>query len=111
MRYLWTLAKDKGLRNKRNIGNIKQIVDSLKRLPFDKQQYVQQRWDKCKEKNRGLTLTFPKCLEYFACVGNKIIFDNSKSEDFDVFPYRFWNLSERCRKPNFKLLNLGGEFF
>ena len=66
-----------------------------------------------REKNRGLTLTFPKCLEYLSTIGNKFIFDNSKSEDFDVFPYRFWNLSERMRKnaASFKIVNIGAEFF
>jgi hypothetical protein len=39
------------------------------------------------------------------------LFDNSKSEDFDVFPFRFWNISERSRKNYFKTINIGAEFF
>ena len=42
-----------------------------------------------------------------------MIFDNSKSEDFDVYPFRFWNLSDRIRRNerSFKTLNVGAEFF
>jgi hypothetical protein len=58
-------------------------------------------------------LSFPKCVEFFTKVQNRILFDNSKSEDFDVFPYKFWNLCDRIRKNahTFKILNLGAEFF
>jgi hypothetical protein len=67
-------------------------------LPFDKQPYIQGRFDKVKDKNRNLFQTFPKCSEFVAKVAEKIIFDNNKSEDFDVFPLRFWNLAERTKK-------------
>jgi hypothetical protein len=66
-----------------------------------------------RDKNRSITVTFPKLMEFMGKVGEKVLFDNSKSEDFDVFPLRFWNLAERNKKSygQFKTVNLGAEFF
>ncbi|CDW79269.1 UNKNOWN [Stylonychia lemnae] len=64
------------------------------------------------QKNQGLFLTFPKCLQYIQNVLDRMLFDNSKSEEFDVFPLRFWNLFERA-KNDFKALeiqNIGADF-
>jgi hypothetical protein len=113
LRALWQLAKTLGLRNKRNIENVKGLIDGLKRFPFDKPFYIQQRLDKARDKNKNLIATFPKCGEFLSTFQAKFLLDNSKSEDFDVYPYRFWNLGDRVRKnlATFKALNAGAEFF
>ena len=85
----------------------------MKRLAFDKQAYIQSRFDKARDKNRSLFQTFPKYSEFLAKVQERILFDNSKSEDFDVFPLRFWNLAERksnSAHAHLKRINLGAEF-
>jgi hypothetical protein len=52
-------------------------------------------------------------MEFMTKFTEKIIFDNNKSEDFEVFPLRFWNLAERTKKnyAHFKTINIGAEFF
>lgn len=42
-----------------------------------------------------------------------MLIDNSKSEEFDVYPYRFWNLCDRVKEDAKKveLQNIGAEYF
>ena len=42
-----------------------------------------------------------------------MLFDNNKSEEFDVFPLRFWNLFDRCKNDYRRVeqQNTGAEYF
>ena len=42
----------------------------------------------------GLTFVDPRYIEFFNQFRAQFLFDNSKSEEFDVYPYRVWNMSE-----------------
>jgi hypothetical protein len=65
-------------------------------------------------------------LDFFTRFTKLFLFDNSKSEEFDVFPLRVWSNSDFCfgsdtiNAPRvnrmaplevFKALNIGAEFF
>jgi hypothetical protein len=91
---LWQIASSLGLRQRRFLANTKLIVDSLKKLPFERQTFVESKFDQLKKKHEGLTLVNPKYVDFFHQVKTLMLFDNSKCEEFEVFPHRVWNMSE-----------------
>jgi hypothetical protein len=36
----------------------------------------------------------PKYLDFFHAIKRMFVFDNSKSEEFEVFPLRVWNMAD-----------------
>jgi hypothetical protein len=62
---LWQIASSLGLRNRRFLANTKLIVDSLKKLPFERQTFVESKFDQFKKKHEGLTLVNPKYVDFF----------------------------------------------
>ena len=94
VRKLWQIAGQLGLRQRRFLANTKLIIDSLKKLPFERQAYVESKYEQIRKKHDGLTLVNPKYVDFFHTIKNCLLFDNTKSEEFEVFPHRVWQLSE-----------------
>ena len=83
-----------GLRQRRFLPNTKKIIDGLKKLPFEKQSYLEQKFDKIRKDSDGITYVNPRYIDLFNTFRKQFLFDNSKSEDFDVYPIRVWNMSD-----------------
>ena len=94
VRKLWQVAGSLGLRQRRFIANTKLIIDSLKKLPFERQTFAESKFEQIRKKHDGLTLVNPKYVDFFHSVKRLFLFDNSKSEEFDVFPYRVWSMAD-----------------
>lgn len=74
--------------------NTKKIVDALKKLPFEKQQFMEGKFERIRKEYDGLTFVNPRYIEFFNLYRKQFLFDNSKSEEFDVYPLRVWNMAE-----------------
>lgn len=91
---LWQMASRLGLRQRRFMPNTKKIVDTFKKFPFDKPQHLEARFEKARRDYDGLTFVNPRYIEFFNMFRKQFLFDNSKSEEFDVYPHRVWNMAE-----------------
>jgi len=65
VRKLWQLAKELGLRQRRFLQNTKQIIDSLKTMPFHRMCFLEGRFNKLRTKHDGLTFVNPRYLDFF----------------------------------------------
>ncbi|TNV82166.1 hypothetical protein FGO68_gene16161 [Halteria grandinella] len=116
---LWYQAKKVGFRNYRCIEIIKRTIDSFKKFPFDQEKYLKDN-DKIGKMKENTFKDFGKSSavsnkinEFYRLIQSRLLLDNKKSEEFDCFPFRFWNLSDRWRKKQafIKKQNIGAEFF
>ena len=57
---------------------------------------IESRFAKIRQKFDGLTFVNPRYLEFFSAYLRLFLFDNSKSEEFDVFPLRVWSQADFC---------------
>ena len=65
-------------------------------MPFFRSAYLEARFNKLRQKHDGLTFVNPRYLDFFHKYQKVFLFDNSKSEEFDVYPLNTWSMAEYC---------------
>lgn len=88
------MASTLGLRQRRFMPNTKKIIDAFKKLPFEKQNLLEAKFERIRRDHDGITFVNPRYIDFFNLFRKKFLFDNAKSEEFDVYPLRVWTMSD-----------------
>ena len=62
---LWQMASVLGLRQRRFVPNTKKLIDALKKLPFERQQFLEGKFEKIRKDSDGITFVNPRYIEFF----------------------------------------------
>ena len=59
------MASALGLRQRRFLPNSKKILDALKKLPFEKQAFLESKFEKIRRDYDGITFVNPRYIDFF----------------------------------------------